>query len=127
MDQPTGPIKPSQSYARASLVIYIVSCLGAAYALYCCPREQMAIVIPIALGIFAQGGQKAISAYQNHATDKKVGEDLATTRTVATALNGGFDDRVKEIVRGVLSAELPAALAKALAKHDVLPMPPKEK
>jgi len=53
---------------------------------------------------------------------------LETTQNVASALNGGFDDRVTKIVRGVLKNELPAALAQALQKHeDKGPPPPRVK
>lgn len=74
-------------------------------------------LLPILASGLSSGMLKLINIVQNRATDRKVTEDVATTKDVKKQLNGGLDDRIK------------GAVAKALAERQLAvaeppPLPP---
>lgn len=99
-----------------SVVVYLAGVVGCIVAMSRASAEHLALIYPLALPLFSGGALKLINIVQNFRTDRKVTEtdrkvteDVHTTKKVEKLVNGGLEERIK------------SAVAKALEEREKTP------
>jgi DNA integrity scanning protein DisA with diadenylate cyclase activity len=95
--------KVKLSFAGLAVFVYVVGVGAFAYLFHATAPQHQPTILTLATSFVAGGALKLINIFQNQNTDKKVTEDLSTTKEVKHQLNGGFEEKVAEGVKKALA------------------------